>query len=279
VEGTRLDIGDVEAGEQIEATIKIQLSTDYVMVAQSSQSYSGTHSYTYYGKKTYEDDLKGFWIRVYGPSIDGKPAIREWCYPSDTCDDFEWPDTTSTRRRAGETAGIQRVDEYGIGPNSLAKSDPEKALQLMEKKYVTDPAPVLAKNIGYTYVWFLKPRKVEMGLNWLKKSAGEDNESACILLAGIYSTYYPGFASYLDVEQTVKYANQAQSLGDEGHLPHEMMASAYAQAGRFDKAVEHQQIAVRLFKNEFKHDNSQVMRSKLDKMEGKLSLYHNSRVK
>ena len=37
-----------------------------------------------------EDDLKGFWIKVYGPSVDGEPTVREWCYPSDTKEDYTW---------------------------------------------------------------------------------------------------------------------------------------------------------------------------------------------
>ena len=102
VEGALLDIGELVAGEQVTKTITTHLVTDYVTVAQASESYYGTYSYTYYGKKTYEDDLEGFWVRVYGPSIDGQPAVREWCYPSDTSDDFAWSHTTGTKIRRRE---------------------------------------------------------------------------------------------------------------------------------------------------------------------------------
>jgi hypothetical protein len=97
VEGEILDVGDIGSGEEVTKTIITHLVTDYVTVAQASESSYGSYSYTYYGKKTYEDDLKGFWVRVYGPSIDGQPAVREWCYPSDTIDDFKWSHTTGTK--------------------------------------------------------------------------------------------------------------------------------------------------------------------------------------
>ncbi len=93
VGGGRLNIDEIATGKKVtEHTQPILLLTDYVTGADYSTSYGGSVSYSYYAKKTYEDDLKGFWVRVYGPAIDGIPAIREWCYPSDTMDDYEWQD-------------------------------------------------------------------------------------------------------------------------------------------------------------------------------------------
>lgn len=65
----------------------IKIETLY-RIQSDFNSYSSTT--TSYEIKTNEDDLKGIWIRVYGPVIDGRPAMREWCYPSDTKEDYTW---------------------------------------------------------------------------------------------------------------------------------------------------------------------------------------------
>lgn len=83
-----LTIPKIPAGGQVTKRLKsITLIATYKTVSEYS---SYTQSYSSYDKRTTQDQLKGFWVRVYGPSIDGQPSIREWCYPSDTMEKFAW---------------------------------------------------------------------------------------------------------------------------------------------------------------------------------------------
>ncbi|MEN7973567.1 MAG: hypothetical protein ABFR47_06995, partial [Verrucomicrobiota bacterium] len=122
-----------------------------------------------------------------------------------------------------------------------------------------------------TYIWYLKPSNIPLGLEWLEKSAKEDNNSACRLLSGFYSTYY-GHTGYLDVEKAIKYGRQALSIQPD-ELPHQTMALAYALDGQFEKAVKHQEQAIEFVRKKYKHrENYQTI---LGRLETKLELYRN----
>jgi hypothetical protein len=49
-----------------------------------------------YQRKVMEEQLKGFWVKVYGPELDGQQMCREWCYPSDTMEEYTWQEVTKT---------------------------------------------------------------------------------------------------------------------------------------------------------------------------------------
>ena len=50
--------------------------------------------YDEYNLKVYDENLKGFWVRVYGPEIDGERLVREWCSPPDTRKNFSWQEVS-----------------------------------------------------------------------------------------------------------------------------------------------------------------------------------------
>lgn len=88
VAGGQIQVNKIPDGQKItESTKAIRLQTSYVTKADYD---SITSSRSYYAVKTFEDDLKGFWVRVYGPTVDGETVFREWCYPSDTIEDYTW---------------------------------------------------------------------------------------------------------------------------------------------------------------------------------------------
>lgn len=287
IDGGKLTLDKIPSGETKSCTLPpIGIATTF-RVQTDYDSYSGTS--TSYEIKIHQENLKGFWVKVYGPSVDGKPSVREWCYPSDTMEDFAWQAvsdssaTASAQTADSRQAAATRRNTLGIGPGTLAKEDPEEALKLMKAEYAKRADPEIAKNIGYTCLWYLKPADIESGLEWLKKSAADDCESACQLLTGFYSTYY-GHKNRLDVEQAVKYGQQALSL-KEDDMPHMTMALAYARDGQFDKAVEHQEKAIQIFEDRMNDRNSKSsaeyiarLEKILEGMEQKLDLYKSKKV-
>lgn len=273
IEGGQFEIDCLAAeGRMQKITDVIRLRTVFstTVLFYTTGGFAGTST-----SKLSEERLEGIWVRVYGPSIDGQRAIREWCHPADTMDDYEWKDVSRPAKKDWKT--------LGIAPDSLARTNPAEALKLMHADYEKDADPEIAKNIGYTYLWLVEPHDIPAGLEWLKKATEGDNESACRLLSGFYSTYY-GHMNYLDVEQAVLYGEKALSLKMD-QFPHITMALAYARGGQFEKAVEHQQQAIQLYKDWIKEKKSDApsdsydkMKQSLEDMQLKLELYKNGKM-
>lgn len=214
---------------------------------------------TSYQEKNSREKLEGFWVKVYGPEVDGTPTVREWCNPPDTSENFAWQ---------GKKNSNDPV--YRTGSSSLTESDPTKALELFLTMHKKDPDSELERNIGYIYIWHLNPPNIPLGLEWLEKAAERYNLSACTLLAGCYSAFY-GHPQCFNLKKTVKYGLRSAAINPRS-FPHELMAKAYALDGQFDKAVEHQKIAVNLYKQS---KNSSP--EHLDSREATLELYQNNK--
>jgi hypothetical protein len=244
VDGDHLSIDEVPVGKTISRTLpSIRLTTQYEIIA-THDIYSGYTSY--HEDKTSEEQLKGFWVKVYGPELDGQQMIREWCYPSDTMEKYTWQEVakTSTKKTGTSKSATQTTDLYSLRPTSLARTDPDKALKLMQEKYKKDPNPLLAYNIGYTYIYYLRPPNVSLGVEWLEKAAKEDYFSACTEL----SSFYSKLTEHLDPEKAFRYGEQVLSIRPDYYRSHEIMAAVYACDNQFEKAIEHQQRAIQLFK-------------------------------
>jgi len=155
----------------------------------------------------------------------------------------------------------------------LMKSNPAKAIDLLQNAYEKSPDPKTAGSIGHTYIWNLKPPNIPLGLEWLEKAAEGNNVPACRLLALAYSTYY-GYPEYYNLEKTLKYGRKALSIEPDCHTSHQAMAKAYAFGGQFDKAVEHQRIALELFKNA----KGKPTPEHISNMEAMLELYRNNKI-
>lgn len=241
----------------------IQSSYDY---------YSGT---SYSAVETSEQTIKGVWIKVYGPELDGDRAVRDWYSDPDVPKNFIWRDvdkkSADTRQTGQRKSQSDETYQCGIGKDSLSATDPEKALKFMHERYEKDPSAKMAKNIGYTYVWRLKPRNMALGLEWLEKAAEKKDSSACRLLAGIYSSHYGNqFKTYFSLEKTVIYAEQSVSIGlHNSILPYQCMAKAYAVEEQFEKAVEYQQRAIDIYKKQ----SGSKKNNHLTKMKETLRLY------
>ena len=258
VAGGQLHIAEIPAGKKVtRKTQSANLSTTFKEV-QDSTYIVGV--FDRYELKSSTEKLEGFWIKVYGPEVDGKPAIREWCNPPDTSENFAWQDLTPSR----QTASPQK-----------SESDPAEEIERLTKTYERNPSPKTARNIGYAYMWSLKPPNIPLALEWYEKAAKENNVAACRGLAGIYSSFY-GHTQYYSLEKTIKYAQQALSIEPDGHTAHRMMAKAYAVDGQFDKAVEHQEKALEFLRP---HRGKGSVDSHISAMEKTLELYKNKKVK
>jgi len=250
-------IADIPIGRKIsKVTQPANLTTVFKHLSEGNAS----TGISYYDLKISQEKLEGVWIKVYGPEIDGKPSVREWCNPSDTREDFAWQDLTPSR----QTASPQK-----------SESDPAEEIERLTKTYERNPSPRTARNIGYAYMWSLKPPNIPLALEWYEKAAKKNNVAACRGLAGIYSSFY-GHTQYYSLEKTIKYAQQALSIDPDGHTAHRMMAKAYAIDGQFDKAVEHQEKALEFLRP---HRGKGSVDSHISAMEKTLELYKNKKVK
>jgi len=265
-DSSRVDGGgfniNIPVGKKIsKTTAPTILDTEFRQMMEGN-TYTG---FDYYKLKVSEEELEGFWIKIHGPEIDGTRAVREWCNPADTIENFSWQDKTPTFR--------QRMAMAGSTPNQPRKIDPAEEIERLTKLYEKHPSANTAKSIGYAYVWKLKPPNISLGLEWLEKAAAKNNLPACRLLANIYSTYY-GDRQYYSLEKTIQYAQQALSIEPGGPTAHVMMAKAYAVDGQFDKAVEHQKLAVELFGKKRGAKSQQI-----SSMERILKLYQDKKVR
>ncbi len=102
VDGGQLRIAEMPDGKKVSGKLKpIELSSSFKSVTEGNFQ----TGYDNYKLKTSEEELKGFWIKIYGPEIDGIPTIREWCNPSNTMKNFAWqekspsPSRSRSRRR------------------------------------------------------------------------------------------------------------------------------------------------------------------------------------
>lgn len=65
----------------------ISLDTEYITITEYS-SYSNTPSTSL--NKVREDELRGIWIKIYGPLVDGVPSVRDVSYPEDLKEKVQW---------------------------------------------------------------------------------------------------------------------------------------------------------------------------------------------
>ena len=234
VGGEQLHITEIPVGKKIsQKTQPVILITKFRHVTETSSNGNTTQ----YLKKTMSERLKGVWIKVYGPEVDGVPSIREWCNPSDTRNNFVWQEI----KLVPQTERLVLIES-----RKLWKSDPEKAIEIAQQCYETAQSPAAACVIGLTYLHYLKPNKVPLGIEWLEKAAVGNDYTACCWLAKTYSTYID--PQYHNSKKGIKYGLQAVSMIPRGAEGHEKLAEAYALDGQFKKAVEHAQIAYDTYK-------------------------------
>ena len=235
VDGGQLLISNIPAKGKV--SLKVP-TLDLSSVFRTVQEISGSSgSITTYKQKTFEEHLKGFWVKVFGPEIDGIPSVREWCNPPDTIEDF-------ARQEMALAPQMERL--VLIESRKLWKSDPEKAIEIAQQCYETAQSPAAACVIGRTYLHYLKPNNVPLGIEWLEKAAVGNDYNACCWLAKTYSTYID--PQYHNSKKGIKYGLQAVSIIPRGAKGHEKLAEAYALDGQFKKAVEHAQIAYDTYK-------------------------------
>ena len=200
-------------------------------------------------KKAHSEKMEGFWIRVFGPEINGKPAIREWCHPSDTRENFAWEDKTtppSTRLWDAHEYSDKELVLLREAAELSNNKNYEKALEVYHKCYEIAQAPDAAAGIGYVYLERLNPPNIPLGLEWMEKAATGNSYNACEHLAFFY--LFRGHQNR-DPEKAIKYGLQAVAIDPEAVKGHLRLADAYAHAGQFDKAIEHAEIALDLSDN------------------------------
>ena len=82
---------NIPAGKKVSKTTKPTTLNTSLKHMQEGDYITG---FDYYQLKVSEEQLEGFWIKIYGPKIDGVRVVREWCNPLDTSKNFVWKDIT-----------------------------------------------------------------------------------------------------------------------------------------------------------------------------------------
>ena len=245
--GDQLHITEIPAGKRVSQKLPpITLVTQFVTVREHSGN-----SWSEYEKKTESEQLEGFWVKIYGPTLDEKPTIREWYTPSDTSKSFVWPDTISRRPVIRSPLATTKFHDYSDKElellneaRRLQESTPDKALTLYKEAYEIGQSPWAEAGIGELHIYHLKPINIPLGLEWLEKAAARNDYRGYHLLVKFYSTYED--PQYHDIKRAIIYSLQLilinPSFGD-----HSKLADLYAQDGQFKKAVEHQKLAIEIY--------------------------------
>lgn len=87
----RLNAGTLKASQtQVLTTSSLSLYTTYREQVETTQSYSGGVSIDRSIVKVSEDELRGIWIRIYGPKVDGRRLFRDVTYPKNLREKAAW---------------------------------------------------------------------------------------------------------------------------------------------------------------------------------------------
>ena len=71
-------------------TDTLGLDTLYHEQVETTRSYDGTTTIDRSIVKLSEEDLRGIWVRIYGPKVDGRALYRDISYPKDLHEKVEW---------------------------------------------------------------------------------------------------------------------------------------------------------------------------------------------
>ena len=280
VDGGQLHIAEIPAGKPIsEKTKAMTLITQFKHVKETT----GTIGvYDIYDKKISSEKLEGFWIKVHGPEIDGKPSVREWCNPPDTRKNFAWKDAITHAPAVRAISSASGPHDYSDKElellkeaNSLQKSAPEKALALYRKAYEIEQSSWAESGIGELYLYHLKPTNIPLGLEWLEKAAVKNDYRAYHILTQFYAT--KGDSQYRDTKKAIEYGLQLVSI-NPSYGDYRSLANLYAQDGQFNKAVENQKRAIEKYEKFYKQ-REDPSPARLSKMEATLELYKNKKAK
>lgn len=253
-DSNRLDGGEFQIAE----------IPDGEKLSQTTQPMYLVDNYSCSGKLG-QEKLEGSWIKVHGPEVDGKPAIREWCNPPDASQQF------TLYLEACETSNDEQ--ELLDAVSGLWRLVPQKALKLALKAYNIRQSATAARHVGELYLFHLNPVNIPVGLEWMEKAAKKDDYTACWRLAEFYSTCTDPL--HHDTKKGIEYGLLAVSLRSDDYLGDYYLAMAYAHDGQFEKAVEHQELVVNIHKKYCKISTDFL--PYLSKMEETLELYRNNK--
>ena len=273
VDGGELHIYEIPAGGKISKKVQAtSLSTNFKIIWE--KSFSGSLSKSQI--KTSKEQLKGFWLKVYGPEIDGNAAIRNWCNPPNTIENYAWQKYTSLSPATRPEQIRRKESELLWEALHLKSDDPQKALEIYHEAYEIAQSPKVAFEIGSLHLNRLNPPNIQLGLEWMEKAASNNYVIACASLADIYASYrHP---EYHDVKKALKHGLKAISIRPKAHWVHRAMAGAYAEDGQFAKAVKHQERSIKLFIRCLKHDKAYLKKT-LPTRELELTLYKDNKSK
>jgi len=253
--GGQINAEDIPEGKRIKvSTTEERLNKIYKQVAYTESEtdiYGYTRTWTAYeNKKVQEDRVQGIWLRISGPSIDGKPVVREFCDPSDLNKKFSWvehpktvsrartPSTTTTGNSATKSL-LTQAWNYLKGKG--VKKDPTKALALYEQAYGMDANKSTAVKIINIYLRESGLRNEAEAELWSKQLEDQQQSGWGYNAMALYFANARNKNS--DGEKAVKFALLAADLENDAAWILDTLACAYARNEQFDLAIKTQEKA------------------------------------
>ncbi|WP_136082285.1 SEL1-like repeat protein [Pontiella desulfatans] len=255
--GGRIDFGTLENRD------KQTRSTDPESLAEVYETVTETWTdYDIYGnpiprsstkkRKVRQDNVQGALFRIYGPTVAGKPVMREYAIPSGFGKDVVWEDkgppvalrTQAPPSRNAYKDAIREADKYREGKDGV-KKDPKKALEILQKAFGEEANGLLAYKIGHIYLHTPAIRDLPKAEDWMLKAAELKYGYGCNVISMFYSCNRN--APFHDGAKALRFALMAVELSDSHHEI-DTLACAYARTGDFGMAVKTQEKAYGLAK-------------------------------
>ena len=248
-------------------------------------------------------EVKGIWIRIQGPDVDGKPTYRDVCDPENLSSIVDWDDDERVPMEENFSffdaskpdKDILSLEEVKKRGKAGSKQEYWEWMKLVYEQFRQDLSPAEMRQLEAGVRFFYNSDYDERGGDaaaiashckrygllteaayWyeiaLKKTDDEDLSGIRMSLARIYSCAQD--AKLRNGPKAVEYAAFAFEKDKKNERMMDLMARAYAANGQFDLAVKMQKQAVERYKRQrhAKDDNPTYIAYKK-----RLELYQNGK--
>lgn len=215
----------------------------------------------------YGEEIKGVWVRIKGPSLDGRVVFRDVCLPTRLPRDFKWLEIRKyardnllnpalgetifdTRRNGGKPSDKKEYREWFYEIISEIKghidtrnrAEGRKCFQELAELYdpeYDDDRGSMAGEVGFQARLLGDTTKA---LEWYEVALRVGNdENWCRLIVEILTS---GDPKHVDSPKAIEYAKRLVKEDEKKPEYHTFLARAYAYGGNFARAIKAQKTAI-----------------------------------
>jgi tetratricopeptide (TPR) repeat protein len=245
--GGSIDFGAIRSRDQLtRSTESERLFEIYATIIESPTDFSK--------RKSRQDKVRGALFRIYGPTVDGKRAMREYAIPSGFGKETGWQETVSRGLTPGNKS--RSLYDMGVGYQTDNTSDgfPKDlpmSLECFLESYEFEP-----KNRGFAACEIGKIQELDyyMGTGsvgtmteWFEKAIEAGNNKGYVELIHFHLARLSSAEN--DAKEALKYARVLEAKEPQNPRFLFWVAKAYAQAGDFNKAVAVQEKVIARYKD------------------------------